>query len=199
MISYHVTRYPTGNSRSNPAARNRLLKTDFDEPSISREAATYNSPAAAHRRQPKRSSSGRRARTTPCGRESHGNGSVLRPRKGIIARWAETRELLRLPVRVERPRDVFNPSVLSERGVRGRRISSNAIPANGLFAPTSNRSEDAECNAPPSGVLVARQLLRPLFLQQFKFPAQMARGRNRLNMTRHRLLLSLKAPIKDAN
>jgi hypothetical protein len=29
--------------------------------------------------------------------------------------WAETREELRLPVRVERSRDVFNPSVLSGR------------------------------------------------------------------------------------
>jgi hypothetical protein len=35
---------------------------------------------------------------------------------------------LRLPVRVERPRDVFNPSVLGVRLVPGRRILSNAIP-----------------------------------------------------------------------
>ena len=53
----------------------------------------------------------------------------------------------------------FNPSVLSERLVPGRRILWNTIPANGLFAPTSDRSEDAECNAPPSWVLAARQLL----------------------------------------
>jgi hypothetical protein len=77
--------------------------------------------------------------------------------------WAETRGLLRLPVRVEPPRDVFNPSVLSVRLVPGRRILSNAIPANGLCAPTSDRSEDAECNAPPFWLARARQpLLRRL-------------------------------------
>ena len=66
----------------------------------------------------------------------------------------QNRGLLRLPVRPERPRDVFNPSVLSVRWVPGRRILSNAIPANGLSAPTSDRSEDAECNVAPNGVLV---------------------------------------------
>jgi hypothetical protein len=71
-----------------------------------------------------------------------------------MANRAETRGLLRLPVRAERPGDVFNPSVLSVRWVPGRRILSNAIPANGLSAPTFDRSEDAECNAPPNGVLV---------------------------------------------
>ena len=86
-------------------------------------------------------------------------GPCLGPRKASIARWAETRGLLRLPVRVERPTDVFNPSVLSVRLVPGRRIFSNAIPANGLSAPTADRSEDAECNAPPFWVLVARQPL----------------------------------------
>jgi hypothetical protein len=79
--------------------------------------------------------------------------------KEVIASWAETRGLLRLPVRVELPRNVFYPSVLSVRCVPGRRISSNAIPAKGLFAPRSDRAEDAECNAPPSWVLVARPLL----------------------------------------
>jgi hypothetical protein len=85
-------------------------------------------------------------------------------RKGeLLEGGPETRGLLRLPVRVERPRDVFNPSVLSVRLVPGRRILSNAIPANGLSAPTSDRSEDAECNAPPFGVVRARQpLLRRL-------------------------------------
>jgi hypothetical protein len=63
---------------------------------------------------------------------------------------AETRGLLRLPVRVERPKDVFNPSVLSVRWVPGRRILSNATPANSLFAPTCDRPENAECNAPYS-------------------------------------------------
>jgi hypothetical protein len=74
--------------------------------------------------------------------------------KELLRNRAETRGLLRLPVRAERPRDVFNLTVLSVRLVPGRRILSNAIPANGLSAPTSDRAEDAECNAPPNGVLV---------------------------------------------
>ena len=83
----------------------------------------------------------------------------LGPREGTIAWRAETRGLLRLPVRVERPRDVLNPNVLSMRGVPGRRILSNAIPANGLCAPTSDRSEHAECNAPPTWGPPAASLL----------------------------------------
>jgi hypothetical protein len=67
--------------------------------------------------------------------------------------------LLRLPVRVERPRDVFNPSVFDVRWAPGRRILSNATPANGLSAPTCGRPENAECNAPPICVVVARYLL----------------------------------------
>jgi hypothetical protein len=93
--------------------------------------------------------------------------------KEVIASWAETRGLLRFPMRVERPRDVFNPSVLSVRLVPGRlsrrRLCGGGspltepIPANGLSAPTSDRSEDAECNAPPFGVARGRQpLLRRL-------------------------------------
>jgi hypothetical protein len=74
--------------------------------------------------------------------------------KGHIATPAETRERLRLPVRVEQPRDVLNPTVLSVRLVPGRRILSNAIPANGLSAPTANRPEYAECNAPPNWVVL---------------------------------------------
>jgi hypothetical protein len=62
---------------------------------------------------------------------------------------AETRVLLRLPVRVERPRDFFTSSVLNVRWVPGRRILLNATPANSLSAPTPNRPEHAECNAPP--------------------------------------------------
>jgi hypothetical protein len=34
------------------------------------------------------------------------------------------------------------------------------MPANGLSASTSDRSEQAECNAPPFWVVVARHLLR---------------------------------------
>jgi hypothetical protein len=67
----------------------------------------------------------------------------------------KTRGLLRLPVRVEPPRDVFNPRVLNKRWVPGRRILSNATPANGLSAPARDRPEEAECNAPPIWVLVA--------------------------------------------
>jgi hypothetical protein len=62
--------------------------------------------------------------------------------KGIIERRTETRGLLRLPLRVERPRDVFR--------IPGRRILLNAIPAKGLSASTSDRPEEAECNAPPT-------------------------------------------------
>jgi hypothetical protein len=77
------------------------------------------------------------------------------------------RGLVRLPMRVERPRDVFKPSVLSVRLVLGRRILAHAIPANGLFAPTSDRSEDAECNAPPSWVLAARSCLKTAGFQDW--------------------------------
>jgi hypothetical protein len=95
------------------------------------------------------------------------NVPSLGPRTGTIARQAQTRGLPRLPLRVERPKDVFNPSVLNVRLVQGAsraggfaeedRILSNAMPANGLSASTSDRSEAAECNAPPSWVVVARQ------------------------------------------
>ena len=87
-----------------------------------------------------------------------------RSEKRIIARWAETGGLLRVPERVELPRDVFNPSVLSVRLVpRGRRILSNAIPVNGLSASISDRSEDAACKALPFWVVRPRQpLLRRL-------------------------------------
>jgi hypothetical protein len=43
-------------------------------------------------------------------------------------------------MRVERPRDVFNLSLLKRALGPGRRILLNAIPANGLFAPTSDTS-----------------------------------------------------------
>ena len=51
---------------------------------------------------------------------------VFGPRKGTIARQAETRGLLRLPLRVERTRDVFNPSVLSCAGSPG--VASYRMP-----------------------------------------------------------------------
>jgi hypothetical protein len=84
-------------------------------------------------------------------------------RKRNYREVGRTRGLLRLPVRVEQPRDVFNLSVLSVRLVPGRRILPNAIPGNGLSAPASDRSEDAECDAPPFWWMRARRpLLRPL-------------------------------------
>jgi hypothetical protein len=43
----------------------------------------------------------------------------LGPRTGTIARQAQTRGLPRLPLRVERPKDVFNPSGLNVRLVQG--------------------------------------------------------------------------------
>src|ERR1700740_1713222 len=47
------------------------------------------------------------------------NVPSLGPRTGTIARQAQTRGLPRLPLRVERPKDVFNPSVLNVRLVLG--------------------------------------------------------------------------------
>jgi hypothetical protein len=47
--------------------------------------------------------------------------------KEVIASWAETRGLLRLPVRVELPRNVFYPSVLSVRCVPGRPVAPQAL------------------------------------------------------------------------
>jgi hypothetical protein len=85
------------------------------------------------------------------------------------------RGLLRLPLRVKRTRDVFNPSVLSGAGSPGRRILSNAIPANGLSASTSDRSAHAECNAPPRRVPVARHpLLRRLSWRLWQLPNRLS-------------------------
>jgi hypothetical protein len=52
----------------------------------------------------------------------------LEREKELSIRRAETRGWLRLPGRVERPRDVFNPSVLNVRWVPGRRILLNVTP-----------------------------------------------------------------------
>jgi hypothetical protein len=81
----------------------------------------------------------------------------LGPRTGTIARQAQTCGLPRLPLPVERPKDVFNPSVLNVRLVQGVASYLTSCPANGLSASTSDRSEEAECNAPPIWVVVARQ------------------------------------------
>jgi hypothetical protein len=85
-----------------------------------------------------------------------------------MARPAEARGLLRLPVRVERPRDVFNPSVLSARLLPGRRILLNATPADGQSAPICDRPEYAECNAPPNWAVITRHLLTPLELTSLR-------------------------------
>ena len=69
------------------------------------------------------------------------------------------RELLRLPVRVERPRRRFQPQRVERvLGSLGRRVLSNATPAKGLSAPTSDKPENAECNAPPTWLVVARHV-----------------------------------------
>jgi hypothetical protein len=67
------------------------------------------------------------AHALPIAGEPHWKGSVLGSRTGIVARRAETRGLLRLPVRVERPRDVFNPSALNVRWVPGRPVAPQAL------------------------------------------------------------------------
>ena len=61
-------------------------------------------------------------------------------------------------MRVERPRDVFNPSVLKVRWVPG--VASYRTPYQqiGLSAPTSDRPEIVERNAPPTRVVIARIL-----------------------------------------
>jgi hypothetical protein len=46
--------------------------------------------------------------------------------------------------------NVFNPRVLNVRRVQGRRVLSSTTPAKSPSAATSDRAENAECNAPPS-------------------------------------------------
>ena len=62
----------------------------------------------------------------------------------------------------------FQPQRLNVRSTPGRRILLNATPANGLSAPTSDRPENAECDAPYSwsdrGVVARYLLLRRLIL-----------------------------------
>jgi hypothetical protein len=62
------------------------------------------------------------------------------------------RRLLRLPVRVVRYGNAFNPSVLNVRRVQGRRVLLSATPAQGPSAATSHRLENDECNAPSAFV-----------------------------------------------
>jgi hypothetical protein len=76
-------------------------------------------PAAAHGRQPKDvAADGAYARPLRGG-DRIGYVPSLGPRTGAIARQAQTRELPRLPLRVERPKDAFNPSLLNVRLVQG--------------------------------------------------------------------------------
>jgi hypothetical protein len=87
------------------------------------ERWTANGPAVV--RQPpmrvKIRTKQRMARTHDPSAEGSRIGYVpsLGPRTGTIARQAQTRGLPRLPLRVERPKDVFNPSVLNVRLVQG--------------------------------------------------------------------------------
>src|ERR1700741_2973639 len=85
------------------------------------------------------------------------NVPSLGPRTGTIARQAQTRGLPRLPLRVERPKDVFTPSVLNVRLVQCVASYLTSSQQNGLSVSTSDRSQEAECNAPPIWVVVARQ------------------------------------------
>ena len=68
------------------------------------------------------------------------------------------RGLLRLPVRVVRYGNAFNPSVLNVRRVQGRRVLPSATAAKGPSAATSDRPRNAECNAPPKGCRRYRQV-----------------------------------------
>jgi hypothetical protein len=87
------------------------------------ERWTANGPAVV--RQPpmrvKIRTKQRMARTHDPSAEGSRIGYVpsLRPRTGTIARQAQTRGLPRLPLRVERPKDVFNRNVLNVRLVQG--------------------------------------------------------------------------------
>ena len=72
----------------------------------------------------------------------------------------KTRGLLRPPGRVERYGNAFNPSVLNVRRAQGRRVLPSATATDGLSAPTRDKPEDAECNAPPIEVVIPRHLLR---------------------------------------
>ena len=98
-----------------------------------------------------RLSSGWRARTTLAEGSCIRQVPVLGPKKRSIVRRTQMRGLLRLPVRVGRPGDVFNLDGLNVRRAPGRRILLNAIPKNGLCAPTRDTPENAECNAPDRG------------------------------------------------
>jgi hypothetical protein len=83
----------------------------------------------------------------------------LGPRTGTIARQAQTRGLPRLPLRVERPKDVFNRNVLNVRLVQGVASYLTSYQQTVCLRRHPIDSEEAECNAPPIWVVVARHLL----------------------------------------
>jgi len=68
--------------------------------------------------------------------------------KELLLGGAETRELPRLPVRVERPRDAFNPNVLNLRWPRG--VASYRTPSQQTVCLRRHPIELKTRNATPS-------------------------------------------------
>jgi hypothetical protein len=68
--------------------------------------------------------------------------------------WTQTRGLLRLPG-AWNDVETFSTTAFERALSPGRRILLNATPGKGLSGPTSDRPQNAECNAPPNWVVVA--------------------------------------------
>jgi hypothetical protein len=119
-------------------------------------------PEAAHAPQPKRRSSRSRASTTPTGGRAALERFVFGPRKGTICETGRNAWTAAAPSARGTDSRRFQLQRVELRWVPGHRILSNDIPANGVSASTSDRSAHAECDAPPSRVLVARH---PLLLR----------------------------------
>jgi hypothetical protein len=66
----------------------------------------------------------------------------------------QTRGLLRLPG-AWNDVETFSTTAFERALSPGRRILLNATPGKGLSGPTSDRPQNAECNAPPNWVVVA--------------------------------------------
>jgi hypothetical protein len=66
--------------------------------------------------------------------------------RGSLGAWNEAEAFL-------------NPSARTYVEARGRRILLNATAANSLSAPTRDRPENTECNAPPIEVVIVRHPL----------------------------------------
>jgi hypothetical protein len=90
------------------------------------------------------------------------SAALGRPRTGTIARQAKTRGLPRLPLRVERPKDVFNPRVLNVRLVQG--AASYLTSYQQTVCLRRHPIDLKKRNATPSdlGVVVRHLLLRRL-------------------------------------